>query len=272
MSLTLQLRTATTIPLELEGFTPEAARGKSLAELERFEVFYGNAKQPLAEFFELSGDAADERFVFSGDLSAVHWIGAKMASGTIRIEGHAGRHLGSQMSGGEIEVTGNAGDWVGGELAGGLVRVRGNAGSFVGAAYRGSAAGMTGGTILIHGDAGHEIGHTLRRGLIAIGGSAGDYIGFNMLAGTIVVAGPPGIRHGACMRRGTIAFVGGHRPAMLPNFRYSCRYRPEVLTLLQSELARLGFELPPDAIEREYELYSGDIVEGGRGEILIAAT
>jgi formylmethanofuran dehydrogenase subunit C len=270
MALTLQLRTATTIPLELEGFTPAAARGKSLAELERFEVFYGNAKQPLAEFFALSGDAADETLVFSGDLSGVHWIGAKMTSGTIRIEGDAGRHLGSQMCGGEIEVTGNAGDWVGGELRGGLIRVRGDAGSFVGAAYRGSAAGMTGGTVLIHGHAGNEIGHTLRRGLIAIGGSAGDYIGFNMLAGTIVVAGPPGIRHGACMRRGTIAFVGGHRPTMLPSFRFSCRFRPEMLTLLAQELARLKFELPSGAIEPDYELYSGDLIEGGRGEILIA--
>jgi formylmethanofuran dehydrogenase subunit C len=271
MPLTLTLKTSTTVPLEVEGLTPDVTGAMSLAEVEKFSMFHGNAKVPLAEFFRASGDPSDRTIVFEGDVSGVHWIGAKMTSGTIRIEGKGGRHIGSQMRGGEIHVSGDAGDWVGGEMRGGLIHVRGRAGHLIGAAYRGSAKGMTRGTILIHGDAGNEIGHTLRRGLIIIGGNVGDFVGFNMLAGTILVGGEPGIRHGAGMRRGTIGFFGGHRPVMLPSFRRACRYQPPYLPLLWRDLAAKGFPVPADSVASEYDLFAGDLIEGGRGEILLRA-
>ena len=272
MACTLTLKTATTIPVEVEGLTPEALRDKSLAEIEHFPIFHGNRQSPLAELFTVSGSADDETLVFAGDMTAVHWIGAKMTSGTIRIEGDAGRHVGSQMRGGAIHVHGHAGDWVGSEMRGGLIQVRGSAGDMVGAAYRGSVKGMTQGTILIHGDAGDEIGHTMRRGLIAIGGSAGDFVGFNMLAGTILIGGTPGIRHGAGMRRGTIGFLGSQPAALLPSFRRTCRFRPPFLPLLSRQLAAYDFPLPSDALASEFELFAGDLVAGGRGEILLRAS
>lgn len=271
MPLRLELRQATHVPLEVEGLTPDMTGQMSLADIEQFPIFHGNAKVPLAEFFSASGDPSDKTIVFAGDMSGVHWIGAKMTSGAIRVEGDAGRHVGSQMRGGEIHVSGNAGDWVGGEMRGGVIDVRGRAGHLIGAAYRGSAKGMTRGTILIHGDAGNEIGHTMRRGLIAIGGNVGDFVGFNMLAGTILVAGEPGIRHGAGMRRGTIGFVGGHRPPLLPSFRRACRYRPTFLPLLWKELQARGFPVPNEAINGDFDLFAGDLIEGGRGEILLRA-
>jgi formylmethanofuran dehydrogenase subunit C len=139
----------------------------------------------------------------------------------------------------------------------------------IGAAYRGSARGMTKGTILIGGDAGNEIGHTLRRGLIAIGGNAGDLAGFNMLAGTILLCGNVGIRHGAGMRRGTIAFLGHQLPTMLPTFRRACRYRPEALGLVYRHLRKLDFKIADEFVTSFYDLYNGDLIEGGRGEILL---
>ena len=271
MAITLSLHTPTTIPLEVEGLTPELVRDKSLAELEKFEIFHGNVKSPLADFFSVVGDPSDETIVFAGEMSGVHWIGTKMQSGTIRVEGNAGRHVGSMMRGGEIHVTGNVGDWVGGEMKGGLIHVRGRAGHQVGAAYRGTPKGMRKGTILIHGDAGNEIGHTMRRGLIAIGGNVGDFVGFNMLAGTILIGGEPGIRHGAGMKRGTIGFLGAHRPVMLPSFRRSCQFRPPFLALLYRELVRREFPVPESALASRYDLYCGDLIEGGRGEILMRA-
>ena len=272
MPLTLQYHGETTVPLEIEGLTPDVVRGMALAEIERFEAFHGNRKVPLAEFFQVSGDATDGEMVFQGDLSGVHWIGAAMQGGRIRVEGNAGRHVGSEMTGGEITVEGNAGDWVGGEMHGGVIRVAGRAGHLVGAAYRGSRRGMTGGTILIRGDAGNEIGHTMRRGSLVIGGAAGDCPGFNMLAGSIYIFGDCGIRPGAGMRRGTLGLFGSNPPPMLPTFRRAGDARPDFLRMTLIDLWRQGIDFPPALLETPFTLYHGDFVETGRGEILVPGT
>ena len=115
MPLRFSLRAKTTVPLEVEGITPDGTRGKSLAEIEKLEIFEGNVKTPLAAFFNVRGDSGDGVHEWEGDLAGVHWIGTKMEAGKIVVEGNAGRHLGSEMRGGEIHVQGTAGDWVGGE-------------------------------------------------------------------------------------------------------------------------------------------------------------
>jgi len=56
----------------------------------------GSPSLPLAELFRASGDPTDERIELRGDLSGVHWIGAGMDRGEIRVVGHAGRHVGSE--------------------------------------------------------------------------------------------------------------------------------------------------------------------------------
>jgi formylmethanofuran dehydrogenase subunit C len=264
------LKATSQVPLEVEGITPDALRGKTLAEIERLEIFQGNVKLPLAEFFAVSGDANDEIHDWEGDLAGVHWIGAKMTAGRVVIHGSGGRHIGSEMRGGEIHVLGEAGDWLGGEMHGGLIHVRGRAGHLVGSAYRGSSKGMTKGTILVGGDVGNEIGHSMRRGLIAVGGNMGDLAGLNMLAGTILVFGDSGIRHGAGMKRGTLAFLG-KAPPLLPTFRRACRYRPEALHLIYRELRRHEFQVADELFTCSYDLYNGDFLEGGRGEILLRA-
>jgi formylmethanofuran dehydrogenase subunit C len=268
MALKLVYQGQTNIPLEIEGFVPHAMRGKSLAQIERFEIFHGNEKRPLADFFAVSGDPGDLRFDFQGDLSGVHWIGARMSEGAIHVEGPAGRHVGSEMSGGEIHVAGDASDWVGGEMHGGLIHVRGRAGHLIGSAYRGSKRGMTGGTILVHGETGNEVGHTMRRGLIAVGG-CGDFVGLNMIAGTIFVFGPAGIRPAAGMRRGTIGLFGAEPVKLLPTFRAGGRDRLLVVNLLLRELARLGYPFDESLADAELRTYHGDLVAIGRGEVLL---
>ena len=270
MTLHLELTQSTSIPLEVEGITPAALKELSLAEIEKLEIFHGNEKTRLADFFRVSGRADDQQLNFSGNLAGVHWIGAKMDSGRITIEGHAGRHVGSELGGGRIDVHGNVGDWVGAEMKGGTIHVRGDAGHLVGGAYRGSRSGMRGGTIVVDGDAGNEIGHTMRRGLVAIGGSAGDLIGFNMLAGTVLVAGSSGIRHGAGMRRGTLVFLGA-APELLPTFSYAGRQQPLAIVMLGRELEQIGYA-PAPLLCGEFDLFHGDHIEGGRGELLIRPT
>lgn len=268
MSLTLRYRAETTVPVEVEGLLPSAVREKPRKEIERWEIFHGKEKRALAELFDVSGDPSDERIVFEGDLSGVHWIGAGLERGEIHVAGNAGRHVGSEMSGGRITVEGSVGDWLGAQMHGGLVRVHGSAGHMVGAAYRGSTRGMTGGTILVQGPAGNETGQSMRRGLIAVGG-AGDVTGYNLIAGTILVFGPSGIRPGANMRRGTIGLFGPQRPSLLPTFRYACRLRPVFLAMLLRELTRLGYPTDKRLSSADVELYHGDLVSLGRGEVLL---
>jgi len=270
MALTLNYRTETSVPVEIEGFTPDWACDKSLAEIEQLEVFRGKRKVPLAEMFSVTGDAGDKEFHFEGNLSGVHWIGAGMTAGRIYIHGPAGRHVGSEMRGGEVLVDGDAQGWVGAEMRKGLIHVRGNAGHLVGAAYRGSAKGMTGGTILIDGDAGNEIGHTMRRGMIAIGGSAGDMIGFNLIAGTILVFGDCGIRVGAGMRRGTIGMFGAEpAEALLPTFRHAGTFQPQIMRVMLRHALDNGLKIDESLLDETFDLFHGDLVALGRGEVFI---
>jgi formylmethanofuran dehydrogenase subunit C len=268
MALRLTYRGETSVPVEVEGLTPDWACDKGLSQIERFEIFHGNRRIPLAEMFAVSGDAGDRHFDLEGNLAGVHWIGAHMESGSIRVHGPAGRHVGSTMQGGSIVVEGHAGGWVGAEMRGGFIHVKGNAGPLVGAAYRGSAKGMTSGTILVDGDVGSEVGHSMRRGLVAIGGSAGDMLGFNLIAGTVLVFGECGIRPGAEMRRGTLGLFGRRPPPLLPTFRYGSTFRPQYVRLLLCGLKRQGFAFDESLLDDSFDLFHGDLVSLGRGEIL----
>ncbi|HVT30595.1 MAG TPA: formylmethanofuran dehydrogenase subunit C, partial [Lacipirellulaceae bacterium] len=184
MAITLTYFGQTSLPVEIEGLTPDWAKGKSLSDIERFEIFHGNQKIPLAELFSVSGGAGDERFELNGDLARVHWVGAHMRSGQIHVHGAVGRHPGSEMRGGEIRVEGDAADCVGCEMRGGLIHVRGNAGHLVGGAYRGSERGMRGGTIVVDGNVGDEVGLLMQKGTIVVGGRVGNMTGFDMTDGT----------------------------------------------------------------------------------------
>jgi formylmethanofuran dehydrogenase subunit C len=267
--LTLRYKAETSVPVEVERLTPSSVRNKSIAAIVGFEIFHGNRRVPLAEFFDVSGDPSDAQFEFEGNLGGVHWIGSQMADGEIHIRGDAGRHVGSEMTGGTIHVHGHASDWVGGEMHGGLIHVHGNAGHLIGSAYRGSAVGMTGGTILVDGSVGNEIGLTLRRGLIAIGAGCGDFVGANMIAGTVLVFGSCGIRPAAGMRRGTVGLCGPNPPSLLVSFRKSGVYKPLFLQLLFRQLTTLGFVVPEECRQASYGVYHGDHVTVGRGEVLM---
>ena len=271
MPLVLTLKNKNSIPLEVETVQIETARAQSLDQIRATRVQFGNRQHDLADFFDVSGSAAeDDEIVWEGDCSGVKMIGTCMRSGRMTIHGNAGMHLGAEMLGGEIVLNGNAGDWVGAEMKGGRIHVNGNTGHLAGAVYRGGRRGMTGGEILIEGDAGNEIGHTMRRGLIAVRGKAGDAIGFNMLAGSILVFGAAGIRPGAGMRRGTIALLGNAAPPpMLPTFKHACIYNPVFLRVYLRHLQTLGFAVPDECLAARYRRYNGDFLELGKGEILI---
>ncbi|MDA1137782.1 MAG: formylmethanofuran dehydrogenase subunit C [Planctomycetota bacterium] len=275
MSLTLKTKPIEQIPIEADCITPDKLRGLSVSEIEKLQVLQGNQNLPFAEFFDVSGDPSDGDIVIEGNCVKVKLIGTGMSEGSITVHGNVGMHTGAEMSGGRLEVFGNATDWVGAEMKGGHIHIHGDAGHLVGGTYRGGNRGMTGGVILIDGNAKNEVGCVMRRGLIVIGGDAGDFAGADMLAGSILVFGLPGIRSGAGMKRGTIA-VFGEEPEdpkrtleLLPTFFYDCDYEPPFLTLYLNQLAGWGFKFPDHVRSGNFRRYSGDLVEMGKGEILV---
>ena len=270
MALSISYRVASSLPIDLSGLIPESLREKSLVEIAQLQILHGRHQVPLAELFEVTGDASDERLNLNGDFSHAHGIGMGMTVGSIHVTGDAGRNVGLGMRGGEINITGNAGDALGCEMQGGIIRVHGSAGNSVGGARSGSRRGMTGGTIFVTGDVGDQTGHRMRRGLIAIGGCAGELTGYNMLAGTIVVLGNCGARSGAGMRRGTLCLFGGTRVNTLPTFRSAGITSSPVLPLTGRHLRSVGFIDDLARFEEPYELLHGDFLALGKGEILLS--
>ena len=264
MGITLTLKSDTQIPIEVESINPANLRGLSKKEIARLPIFNGKTQIELGEMFDVAG-VEDGNVTFVGDLKSVHWIGAKMNGGQISIEGNVGRHVGSQMTGGSICVNGNAGDFAGCEMRGGAIEINGNAADWLGGGYNGTKSAMGGGSIIVHGSAGNAVGSAMRRGTIFVMGDVGKLTGWNMLAGTIIVGGAAGEQTGTGMVRGTIVLeLPLKRDCQLPvTFRRSGIFQP---TFLASIFKQHSLEFKP--AHNDYELYCGDLLKGGRGEIM----
>ncbi len=259
------------IPIEFAGLTPAALAGLSLAEIQRLAIRRGNREPKLGELFQVKGDPGDLEWLLEGDCRQVHGLGSEIDAGMIAVDGPVGRRTGFAMRGGRIEVRGDAGDWLGAEMRGGAIRIHGNAGSHVGAATLGAKRGMAGGMILIDGDARDDVGAQMRRGLIAVAGSVGKNLGFRMHAGTILVLGGCHGAPGMGMRRGTIGVFGSPRPALLPTFKSGYRGPLPMLRMLESQLAGESFASEKlSQLAAAVELFHGDTLQLGRGEVLLA--
>ena len=272
MALVVCQQVETKIPIEVPGVTPEALAGKSNLQISKFPIRHGRHEVELGELFKVSGSWGDSMtLVFDGLLKAVHWIGAGQRSGTIQIQSAAGRHVGSQMSGGRIICQSNVSDYIGIEMTGGIITVAGDAGDCAGGHYPGSKFGMNRGSILISGNAGKGLGQAMRRGTIVVAGNAGELAGWNMLAGTIIVLGNCDRHVGASMKRGTIAVAGDCAPQLLPTFTQGGRYRVPILSMLANWLKQQEFGHDVSSLKTEFRQFNGDILSGGRGELLVRA-
>lgn len=270
MPLIFELLAPMSIPIEVDSIRMETVRAQKADDIARTLVQRGNQQLPIGEFFKVSGSAAeDEAIVWQGDCSKVKLIGAHLSGGRIIVEGNAGMHLGAEMRKGEILVNGDAADWVGAEMKGGRIHIHGNAGHLVGAVYRGGRRGMTGGEIFVDGNIGNEVGHSMRRGLIAAGGNIGDFAGVSMIAGTIVACGEPGQRAGAGMKRGTIALLGRHPVDVLPSFKSGGTLQSPMLRILLSHLRSQGLPIAEELCDPVVRRYWGDMLELGKGELLV---
>lgn len=259
---------AAPLAVELHGVVPERISGLAAAEVARLPVLADGRERPLGDCLTVSGSAADGAIECRGDFSRVHFVGAGMTAGRIRVRGPVGRHAGARMAGGTLVVDGDAGDWLAAQMAGGEVLVEGDAGDNAAAARPGDAVGMSGGIVVIAGDAGDLAGARMRRGLLAIGGDSGTAAGFEMRAGTVVVGGRAGPQAGLGMRRGTIIALGA-APEPPATFTRGALWAPPFLSLLFRRLARAGFTPTAGSLAREpWRQWHGDHLAGGRGELL----
>ena len=301
MTLRLRLKVNSTIPIVVQGVLPETVAGLSLDKLAGLEILHGNRQVALDSLFEIEAeepssdknrtsldkspvDAASSgknleseqvpELHWLGDLSCVHWIGAKMGRGKMVISANAGRHLGSQMSGGDIVVHGDAGDFVGCEMTGGSIRVNGDAADWFGAAYPGSKLGVNRGQLVVTGNVGRGVGMSLRRGTICVGGNAGPLAGWNMRAGTLIIGGQAGEMLGKGMRRGTILLSatasGGNGLKLPPTFTAGGPFQSAAIRTLARWTQEQEFPVTLSE-ETRMEIYHGDHLRGGRGEVLVAA-
>jgi formylmethanofuran dehydrogenase subunit C len=276
MPLTLRLLANSTIPINVDGILPETLADLSMSEIAERPIWQGNQQLALGELFQISGSFDQLQINWQGELTAVHWIGHRLSAGSVVIEGNVGRHVGSQMAGGTILVNGDASDFVGCEMGGGTIQVRGSVGDWAGGAYPGTKTGVSGGQLIVHGRAGSGLGFAMRRGLIAVTKDVGRVVGWNMLAGTVVIGGTAGDLPGTGLVRGSIILAGqdlrgtsSSLTLLSPTFRRAGKCQPAYLGVLGKYLRQFGWEC--ECLTQNYQLFSGDMLHGGRGELLVPA-
>lgn len=267
-ALTLRLREAPPLPLDLSGLTPDALAGATPAAIARRRL-PGQRRLKVGDVFDIRGTAGPT-LVFEDLTAACHRLGAHLAGGRIEASGAVGAELGRGMLAGEIRLDGDAGEAVGAGMRGGHISVRGSAGPRLGGTLAGATYGMNGGTIHIARDAGPSAGERMRRGLILIGGAAGSTPGDRMLAGTVIVFGACGADAGLGNRRGSLLLC--RPPAEMTATYNDCgRFELAVMALLTTHVAsldrKLGRRLESLRCARRW---CGDLAHGGKGEILLA--
>ncbi len=264
-ALTLTLKQALPGRLDLSPLSPTLARD-GLGGLAALQVHMGTRQHALGELFAIKGDDASN-VVLAGDLSRVDQIGAGLAAGSLRVEGHAGAYLGLAMTGGRMTVTGNVAEFAAVGMRKGSIEILGNAGDYLGGALPGALQGMAGGQVVVHGDVGARCGDRMRRGAILVAGSIGDYAGSRMLAGTLLALQGCGAHAGYGMRRGTL-LVRGTIP-IDATFADCGRHVLPIVHLLFRSWQPLGgaFAGLADQV-RPVQRFMGDRGADGKGEIL----
>ncbi len=274
MPLVFERTSDSRLPVEVDSLTPDSLLGKSALSIAKQKIWLGRRQVEVGELFSVSGTSATfgdgDTCIFQGDLASVHGIGTGMNRGQIMVEGSVGRRIGHRLSGGEIRVRGDAADFAGMAMSGGLICIEGNAGDGLGSSESGSKFGMNRGTILVSGNAGRGVGQAMRRGTIAIAGDAGGLCGWDMLAGSILVFGRCDRDYGAGMIRGSIVLAGSVSTQPPPIFSRGGKYSGKMLRLLANWLLDFGFTPAEKLQDWEAQMYHGDCLRGGRGELFMS--
>ena len=251
--------------VDARSLLPEKYPGAGVSELAGLPLTIGNRSYRWDDLFDIEGDTA-HIWRLPGCENYLY-LGARMSCGTLIVEGHAGDYAGLQMRGGLLQAEG-AGHRVGANLQGGLIHIHGHVGMEAGGPAPDSMDGMVDGEILVDGNAGPRAGFRLRRGLLSVH-QAEEEAGYDLQAGTLVIQQGPLRFPGLNMRRGTILLLDSQtNPDWLPYFQAEACFEPVIVRMILGRLVQLHYAVPRDAIHGTYQLYSGDHLVTGQGEIL----
>jgi len=247
-----------------------------LEELEKVLLETASGEVRCGELFDLATldrNSETPQVEIHGDCRSIIGIGEHWQNGRLDVLGDVGPAAGQQMQGGELFIHGNAGPGLGRSLRGGRIHLQGNAGAGVGGPAPGQLLGMTGGEIFIRGDAGKNLAERMRRGTLFVQGNVAGDVGREMRAGTIVLNASTHGELGAGLKRGTILCLN---PAAELTANLGCRWRsaipmqPVILRVLLLYLSQAA-DWPEgrNLLDSSYQRYSGDLLEGGRGELFL---
>ena len=155
--LTFTLKKNPIFKVNCSQLTPDKLAGLPIEKI--LEIALNNSIKVI-DLFEVNG-TENERITFKNSTPQLDYIGHKMISGNIRVEGDCGDFLGANMQSGSIICTGNAGDRVGDHMRRGLILMDGYAGEYCGSR-------MLAGTIGVYGSVGKYVGFGMKRGTILL--------------------------------------------------------------------------------------------------------
>lgn len=267
--LTLRLKTAPALRIDLRRLTPVALSGLSASEVAALPLWHGRERIAVGDLFDIAAHTVDgdiASLVFEGDLTRFDRIGWNMESGELRVEGSVGDYAGCGMAGGTLAVNGRAGDFTGAVMRGGTLSIASHTGDFAAASLPGDMEGMRGGTFTVGGNAGERLGDRMRRGTVLVSGNAGMFAASRMVAGTIGIGGAIGMHLAFGMRRGTVVLATA-TPALSPTFVDTDHNFAVFWALLARSLARTSSAFEGLAA-RAPQRTVGDLAVEGKGEIL----
>lgn len=245
---------------------PSAYPGATCTELGALKIAVGNREYRWDDVFSIAGDTL-QHWNLPGNENYLY-LGQGLAGGSIKVTGHAGDYAGVRVQGGVLSIEGDAGFRLGAGMTGGYIWVTGNAGAEVGGPAPGLFTGMSDGEILIQGVAGARAGFRMCRGLIAAGGVS-EFAGYELQAGTLIIQRGPLLHPGMHMKRGTIVLLDARVTPGWSHFTAECIMEPVIVRMMLRRLKQLKYLFPSDAIDGRYQLYSGDTLLTGQGELMV---
>ena len=250
--------------------TPEYCCEISPKQLAKQTLASSEGEIAIGDLFKIEQDSS-KSLLISGDCKQFDYIGAKMTTSQIKVEGAVGDYAAATMAGGQLEITGDVGHYTACSMSAGAVIIDGNAGEGTGGASIGAVKGMSGGTVLVLGNAGDRTANLMRRGLVVVRGNNGDYAAAGMKAGNLVVLKKNGKRCAYGMHRGTVLLNDTDSAQNLSdtfiNQPYS--YNMDFLMLLYKHIAQLSPTLQSLPRKKLIKRYIGDLAVAGKGEVLV---
>ena len=159
-ALTFTLKSNSAFKVDCRRLTPNTLADFTLTQIKNLSLLNTKNSHKVSDFFEVSGENS-QNIIFKNTNNQLDYIGHKMTSGQIIIEGDCGDFLGANMQGGTIVCQGNAGDRLGDQMRRGLILIDGNVGDYCGSR-------MIAGTIGVYGNLGKYAGFGMKRGTLLL--------------------------------------------------------------------------------------------------------